>query len=143
MCLSREKGTPKEPVRAANLIEDFGIEGDAHAGKWHRQVSLLAEESIEAFKRELAAAAGPLLRPGSFGENIITRGLNLVALPLGTRLRIGEAELEITQIGKECHEQCVIGRTAGRCIMPQEGVFARVIAGGCVKAGDAILGGAR
>ncbi len=140
VCVSEKKGTPKTEVSRALLIRDFGIKGDAHGGKGHRQVSLLAGESIEKFREELTAAgaAGDIIRNGSFGENIVTCGIDLTSLPAGSRLKIGGAELEITQIGKECHSGCIIGKTAGRCIMPEKGVFARVTAGGEVKAGDAV-----
>lgn len=133
VCISREKGTAKSSVGRALAIEDFGLENDAHAGKWHRQVSLLPYEEIEKFKAE-----GAPVTDGSFGENLITEGLKLRELPLGTRLRAGGALLEVTQIGKECHSRCAIGRAMGRCIMPEEGIFARVLAGGVIEAGDAI-----
>lgn len=133
VCISREKGTAKSSVGRALAIEDFGLENDAHAGKWHRQVSLLPYEEIEKFKAE-----GAPVTDGSFGENLITEGLKLRELPLGTRLRAGGALLEVTQIGKECHSRCAIGRAMGHCIMPEEGIFARVLAGGVIEAGDAI-----
>lgn len=133
VCISEKKGTPKVNVGSALLMENFGIEGDAHAGKWHRQVSLLSYEKIQEFK-----AKGAPVQDGSFGENIIVSQLNLKELPLGTRLECGEAILEITQIGKECHSKCIIGRTMGTCIMPTEGIFAAVIKGGVVKIGDKI-----
>ena len=133
VCISREKGTPKSSVGRALAIEDFGLENDAHAGKWHRQVSLLPYEEIEKFKAE-----GAPVTDGSFGENLITEGLKLRELPPGTRLRAGGALLEVTQIGKECHSRCAIGRAMGHCIMPEEGIFARVLAGGVIEAGDAI-----
>lgn len=133
VCISREKGTAKSSVGRALAIEDFGLENDAHAGKWHRQVSLLPYEEIEKFKAE-----GAPVTDGSFGENLITEGLKLRELSPGTRLRAGGALLEVTQIGKECHSRCAIGRAMGRCIMPEEGIFARVLAGGVIEAGDAI-----
>ncbi len=133
VCISREKGTAKSSVGRALAIEDFGLENDAHAGKWHRQVSLLPYEEIEKFKAE-----GAPVTDGSFGENLITEGLKLRGLPPGTRLRAGGALLEVTQIGKECHSRCAIGRAMGHCIMPEEGIFARVLAGGVIEAGDAI-----
>lgn len=135
VCISRAKGTPKEPVPHIDLIEDYGIEGDAHAGKWHRQVSLLSYETIENFKAEMAGAS-PLVTDGSFGENIIIEGIDFKNLSVGTKLQIGQTELLITQIGKECHSQCIIGQTVGRCIMPEEGVFARVLTGGKVEPGE-------
>ena len=132
--LSPKKGTKKEPVQDVRLIKGHGIEGDAHAGPWHRQVSLLAEESV-AKMREKGINVGP----GGFAENILTRGLNLVQLPKGTRLKIGgEALLEVTQIGKVCHQRCAIYYQAGDCVMPREGIFAQVLAGGTVRPGDPI-----
>ena len=136
VCVSPEKGTVKRPAESAVLIKDFGIEHDAHAGKWHRQVSLLAKESIEKAKGMRTDG----LCHGMFAENITTEGITLHTLPVGQRLRIGkEAVIEISQIGKECHEGCAIRQLVGQCIMPKEGVFARVICGGTVKAGDEIL----
>ena len=133
--ISEKKGTPKTTIDEGNLIVDFGFEGDAHAGKWHRQVSLLAKESI-------AKAAGMRtdgLCHGMFAENITTEGITLHTLPVGTRLQIGDtAVIEISQIGKECHDGCAIRQLVGQCIMPKEGVFARVIKGGVVRAGDPI-----
>ncbi len=137
VCISRAKGTPKEPVPYIDLVEDYGIEGDAHAGKWHRQVSLLSYETIETFKAEMAAAS-QLITDGSFGENIIIEGIELKNLPVGTKLGIGLAEIRITQIGKECHSRCIIGQTVGRCIMPEEGVFAQVLKGGRIEPGDEV-----
>lgn len=133
VCISERKGTRKRDVSQAQLRAEWGIEGDAHAGPWHRQVSLLAEESIQKM-RDLGLNVGP----GSFAENITTRGINLVALPVGTRLRLGETEVEITQIGKVCHERCAIYYQAGDCVMPREGIFVRVLKGGTVKTGDTI-----
>ncbi len=134
ICISEKKGTPKYEVPEAVLKEDWGIEGDAHAGNGHRQISLLPSEKISEF-----AARGAEVDTGSFGENLIVEGYNLKNLPVGTRLRIGEALLEITQIGKECHKPCRIRQTMGECIMPTEGVFARVLRGGTVKKGDEII----
>ena len=131
--ISEKKKTPKITVPEGRLIEDFGLEGDAHAGKWHRQISLLGAESIER------ARSGPTdgLCHGVFAENLTTEGIELFTLPVGTRLRVGgEAVLEITQIGKECHEGCAIRQLVGQCVMPREGVFARVVKGGVVRAGD-------
>ena len=133
VCISERKGTRKRDVSQAQLRAEWGIEGDAHAGPWHRQVSLLAEESIQKM-RDLGLNVGP----GSFAENITTRGINLVALPVGTRLCLGETEVEITQIGKVCHERCAIYYQAGDCVMPREGIFVRVLKGGTVKTGDTI-----
>ena len=133
VCVSETKGVQKKPVEKAVLRPGFGIEGDAHAGDWHRQVSLLANESAERM-RQMGAAVGP----GDFGENLLTEGIALVALPIGTRLRVGEAELEVTQIGKECHTRCAIFYAAGTCVMPTEGIFCRVLKGGTVARGALI-----
>lgn len=132
--ISEKKGTPKTKVNPGILIESFGFEGDAHAGKWHRQVSLLAKESIEKAKN------GPKdgLCHGIFAENITTEGMELYTLPVGTRLSVGECIIEISQIGKECHEGCAISKLVGQCVMPREGVFATVIKGGKVFEGDTI-----
>lgn len=127
VCLSHKKGMVKKEQDQVVLRKNWGIEGDAHAGKWHRQVSLLAGESIDGVKKVL-----PALKNGAFAENIITRGIDLSSLGKGDRLRIGaEVILEITQIGKECHNSgCAIKKATGDCIMPREGIFARVIHGG-------------
>ncbi len=130
---SVHKGTPKSNRDAVRLLEQWGIEGDAHAGDWHRQVSLLAEESIDSMR-----ALGLDVAPGAFAENITTRFLDLVSMRIGDRLRIGSAELEITQIGKVCHQRCAIYEAAGDCVMPKEGIFARVLRGGTVRPGDGI-----
>lgn len=113
---------------------DHGIVGDAHAGNWHRQVSLLAAESVEKVQKALDFQ----LKSGDFAENILTEGIELFTLPIGTRLRIGQAEGEVTQIGKECHQGCAIRELAGDCVMPREGIFIKVLKEGCVKAGDEI-----
>lgn len=132
--LSETKGTKKVPTPRARLGAQ-GLEGDAHAGEWHRMVSLLAEESVDKMR-----AAGLTVGPGDFAENLTTRGLDLLALPLGTRLRVGpEAVLELTQHGKECHSRCAIYYQAGDCVMPREGVFAQVVEGGEVAVGDEIV----
>lgn len=131
--ISATKGTRKTNVPCARLVENWGIEGDAHAGDWHRQVSLLAEESIAKIR-----AKGLDVKAGDFAENLTTSGIEIDHLPIGTRLRIGEVELEITQIGKECHSRCAIYEQAGDCVMPREGVFARVIRGGEIHAGDTV-----
>lgn len=133
VCISERKGTQKTEVPSINLVPEWGIEGDAHAGKWHRQVSLLALEKIEAFREK-----GADVDFGAFGENIIVEGFDLRKLPVGTRFRIGDALLELTQIGKECHTHCAIYHQVGDCIMPREGVFTIVLEGGEVKAGDPI-----
>ena len=133
--ISEQKKTPKKTIDEGRLIEDFGIEGDAHAGKWHRQVSLLAKESIEKAKGMRTDG----LCHGVFAENLTTEGIVLHTLPVGTLLKVGEeAVLEITQIGKECHDGCAIRQLVGQCIMPKEGVFTRVEKGGTVRAGDEI-----
>lgn len=135
--ISEEKGKVKHTVSKAYFIENYGIEGDAHAGHWHRQISLLAEESIEKV-RKLNSSYD--FKAGTFAENVTTKGIELHTLLVGTRLKVGdEVELEITQIGKECHKGCEIKNITGMCIMPKEGVFAKVISPGWVKAGDEIM----
>ncbi len=134
ICISAEKGTVKRPVKSAELQVGWGIKGDAHAGKWHRQVSLLAGERIDTMK-----ALFPSIEDGAFAENLVTRGLDLRAIPVGGRLNIGgDILLEITQIGKECHQGCAIRKLTGDCIMPREGLFARVLSGGIVHTGDSV-----
>lgn len=133
VCISEKKGTQKTRVSEGILIEEHGIEGDAHAGKWHRQVSLLSYEIIEAFK-----ARGAQIEDGAFGENVIVEGIDLIHLPVGTRLRCGEILLEVTQIGKECHSHCEIFKKMGECIMPSNGIFTRVLHGGLMREGDEI-----
>jgi MOSC domain-containing protein YiiM len=131
---SRRKGTRKEPVEKAVLIPEHGLRGDAHAGAWHRQVSFLACEGIREAKE-----AGLDVDFGDFAENIATEGIDWPRVPVGTRVRLGaEALLEITQIGKECHTRCAIYHMAGDCIMPKQGVFARVLVGGTIRVGDAV-----
>jgi MOSC domain-containing protein YiiM len=127
--IAAEKGVAKHEVPEIVLRENFGIEGDAHAGAWHRQVSLLAGEAIDAMK-----AKGLHLKPGAFGENIVTRGVDWSQAQVGEMIAIGEVELEITQIGKECHNHCAIYYSAGECIMPQQGIFTRVLEGGRINA---------
>jgi len=132
--VSKEKGTRKYNIPSAELTVELGIEGDAHAGNWHRQISLLAEESIEKMR-----TAGTELNPGDFAENITTAELDLQRLQIGSRLRLGEtAEVEITQFGKKCHQACEIRQLVGDCIMPREGVFAKVIKAGRIEPGDKI-----
>jgi MOSC domain-containing protein YiiM len=133
VCVSLRKGEKKTPAASVELKAEHGIVGDAHAGAWHRQVSLLARESIEKMRR-----MGLDVGNGDFAENLTTEGIDLPALPVGTRLAVGEAELEVTQIGKECHTRCAIFHQAGDCVMPKEGIFARVLRGGIVAAGDAV-----
>lgn len=132
--ISEKKGVVKKPINEGVFIEDFGLEGDAHAGKWHRQVSLLGIESFNKMK-ELGIEG---LDYGSFAENITTEGIILYELPVGTRLKIGETIQEVTQIGKECHTGCAIAKQVGKCVMPKEGIFTRVIKGGIVRRGDII-----
>ena len=132
--ISEKKGEQKHPVPDITLRLRHGIVGDAHAGDWHRQISLLAEESIDTMR----ASCPVPLDAGTFAENINTVGINLKNLPVGTRLRIGETEVEVTQIGKECHGGCAIKKAAGRCVMPTEGIFAIVVREGTVRAGDTI-----
>jgi MOSC domain-containing protein YiiM len=134
--ISTAKGTRKQTVPSCRLIIEHGVEGDAHAGKWHRQVSLLAQESIDKMQAGLTDIT---LKPGDFAENITTQGIEVMKLPVGTRLKIGgQAELEVTQIGKECHLSCEIRRQVGDCVMPREGIFAVVITEGEIKKGDKI-----
>ena len=132
--ISEKKGTPKKTIEEGVLIENYGLEGDAHAGKWHRQVSLLGVESIE--KAKLGPTNG--LCHGVFAENLTTEGIELYTLPVGTKLQVGECLLELSQIGKECHEGCAVSKLVGQCVMPREGVFAVVLRGGKVRAGDTI-----
>lgn len=133
ICISEKKGTQKSRIETAELITDFGIEKDAHGGKWHRQVSLLSYETIEAFK-----ARGAEVKDGAFGENLVVSGIDLIHLPVGTLLRSGNVLLEVTQIGKECHSHCEIYKKMGECIMPTNGIFTKVLQGGTLKAGDEI-----
>ncbi len=136
VCISEKKGVVKKAQQHVELKKDWGITGDAHAGIWHRQVSLLAGESIDHVKEAL-----PSLKDGDFAENIITRGINLNLLPVGGRLCIGRSVvLEITQIGKKCHNNgCAIKRATGDCIMPKEGIFTKVIEGGKIYPGDEVV----
>ncbi|MGM9616409.1 molybdopterin-binding protein [Butyricicoccus sp.] len=131
ICISKQRGTRKEPVSSARFEPDHGVAGDAHAGNWHRQVSLLQQEKIDAFQEK-----GITVTPGAFGENLIVSGIDFRSLPVGTLLRCGEVLLEMTQIGKECHTHCAIYHQTGDCIMPREGVFARVLQGGTITVGD-------
>lgn len=133
VCISEKKGTQKHEVDGVTLVPDYGIENDAHAGKWHRQVSLLNFEKIEDFR-----AKGVDVDFGAFGENIIIDEIDFRILPIGTRFEIGDALLELTQIGKECHSHCAIYHAVGDCIMPREGVFTEVIKGGKIKVGDTV-----
>ena len=136
VCISVKKGTVKREQPSVTLVEEWGIENDAHAGKWHRQVSLLAGESIDNVKEIL-----PTLKNGAFAENIITRGIDLLQVPVGQKLAVGQGVvLEITQIGKECHNAgCAIKKATGDCIMPREGLFAKVVKGGTISVNDEIV----
>lgn len=134
LSISKKKGTRKTVVTEARLLENYGFEGDAHAGDWHRQVSLLASESIQRTRDQ-----GLTVTFGDFAENIATSGIDWLSVPVGTRFRLGDTALiEISQIGKECKKKCAIFYQAGDCIMPREGVFAKVLEGGTVRQGDAI-----
>ncbi len=134
ICISEAKGTTKSPVPTAALRTEHGIEGDAHAGPWHRQVSLLAQESIARMR-----ALYPEIEDGAFAENLITSGIDWRGTTVGERVRIGDAVLlEVTQIGKECHHGCIIREKTGDCIMPREGIFCRVLAGGDIAPGDGV-----
>ncbi len=132
--ISEKKGVVKKPLGQGVFIKEHGLEKDAHAGKWHRQVSLLAQESINKMKK--SGIKG--LSPGMFAENITVEGIVLYELPIGARMKIGDTVLEVTQIGKECHGDCEIRRLVGDCVMPREGIFTRVIQGGIIKSGDVI-----
>ena len=134
ICISPRRGTAKYPVETAKIVPDWGIEEDAHGGKWHRQISLLALEKIEAFREK-----GADVDFGAFGENLIVEGYDFKNLPGGTRFRCGKVLLEMTQIGKECHSHCQIYQRMGECIMPHEGVFAVVLEGGTIHVGDELL----
>ena len=133
--ISERKGMRKKPVEEAEIITDLGIKGDAHASnKWHRQISLLALESIKKMQEK-----GLNVKPGDFAENITTEGIDLPALPIGTRMKIGKVEAEVSQIGKECHTRCAIYYLAGDCVMPKEGIFVKVLKGGKIREGDEIV----
>ena len=133
VCISERKGTEKQNVGSARFIEDWGIENDSHAGKWHRQVSLLSHEKIEAFR-----ARGAEVIDGAFGENLVVEGFDFRTLPVGTKFKCNDVVLELTQIGKECHSGCAIYQKMGECIMPREGVFTRVLHGGVISVGDTL-----
>ena len=134
VCTSEKKGVQKKAVDEITLVPDYGIEGDAHAGKWHRQVSLLSYERVQEFN-----ALGAGVDHGAFGENLIVEGYDLKTIPVGTIFECNSVVLEITQIGKECHSHCEIHKKMGTCIMPTNGIFAKVIKGGTIKAGDEIV----
>lgn len=134
ICTSSEKGVVKKPLESVELQTEHGLVGDAHAGDWLRQVSLLATESIERVRKVI-----PELEDGAFAENIVTEGVDLVSVGIGNKILLGDAiELEVTQIGKECHNACAIKEATGDCVMPREGIFCRVIAGGTLKKGDLV-----
>ncbi len=134
VCISKEKGERKKAIAQGQLVENFGLENDGHGGDWHRQVSLLAQESINKMR-----AAGLDVGPGDFAENLTTEGIDLCSLPIGSQLQLTSgARLEVTQIGKECHTRCAIYHQAGDCVMPKEGIFARVLKAGSVSNGDLI-----
>jgi len=133
VCTSEKKGIQKSPVDKVEVVVGFGIQGDAHGGDWHRQISLLADESAQLM-RDKGADVGP----GDFGENILTTGIDLPSLPIGTKIRMGDVELEVTQIGKECHTKCAIYNAAGTCVMPTQGIFCRVLRGGTLLPGTAV-----
>lgn len=133
ICISEKRGTQKHKVDSALLVTNWGIQDDAHAGNWHRQVSILDQEQIDAFN-----AKGADVAPGAFGENIIVSGINVLSLPIGSHIQIGETLLEITQRGKECHDHCQIYYKMGECIMPKTGMFTRVIKGGNIKVNDEV-----
>lgn len=134
VCVSDVRGVQKRPVEAAELLVDHGIVGDAHAANWHRQVSLLGAESVDRMR----AKTDIELPPGAFAENILVDGLCVYKLPVGTRLRLGTALCEVTQIGKECHHDCAIRKAAGDCVMPREGIFVKILENGTVRPGDGV-----
>lgn len=132
--ISKEKGVVKIPVNSAEIKIDHGIVGDAHAGNWHRQISMLAEESVDKMK----AKGFDHLKHGDFAENITTEGIEVFTLPVGTKLRVGDCEMEVTQIGKKCHSGCQIKQVTGDCVMPREGIFVKVIKEGTINVNDII-----
>lgn len=134
VCVSEVRGIQKHPVPAAELRAGHGIVGDAHAGDWHRQVSLLSQESVDTLQEKIELR----LKPGDFAENILVKGMLVYELPVGTKLMIGTALCEVTQIGKECHQDCAIRKAAGDCVMPRQGIFVRVLRDGTAKPGDEV-----
>lgn len=134
VCISEKKGIQKKNVHSGEFIKNFGIKGDAHAGKWHRQVSLLSHDKIEAFRNQ-----GAEVGDGAFGENLIVEGIDFRSLPVGTTFKCNDVVLELTQIGKECHTGCDIYKIMGDCIMPREGVFTRILSGGVIREGDELV----
>lgn len=133
ICISEKRGTQKHEVESVRILKDWGIENDAHAGHWHRQISLLSFDKIEEFRKRGADVA-----LGAFGENLIVEGYDFRSLPVGTRFQCGDVLMEMTQIGKECHSHCEIFKKVGDCIMPREGVFAQVLQGGSIRKGDVL-----
>lgn len=133
ICTSVKKGTKKKEVKEIELVEDFGLKGDAHGGKWHRQVSLLAKEEIDSFNEK-----GGKVVYGDFGENLVTEGIDLASLSVGDKIIIGDALIEITQLGKKCHDKCEIFYSVGECIMPTKGIFGKVLKGGAISLGEKI-----
>lgn len=131
VCISEKKGTQKKDIKEAVFIEDFGIEKDAHAGKWHRQVSLLSYDRVEEFRQR-----GANIDDGAFGENLLVEGMDFKTYPIGTIFKCNDVLLELTQVGKKCHSECEIFYQVGDCIMPREGVFTVVLHGGIIRAGD-------
>lgn len=134
VCISEKKGTAKKNIKEARLIENFGLEKDAHGGNWHRQVSLLSYEAVEAFRTR-----GAKVTDGAFGENLLVEGFDFKTFPVGTIFKCNDVVLELTQIGKKCHSECEIFHQVGDCIMPREGVFARVLHGGVIRVGDELI----
>lgn len=134
ICISEVRGIQKHEIESAHFRVDHGIDGDAHAGNWHRQISLLSVESVAKLQEKISFK----LKNGDFAENVLVEGMAVSALPVGTKLKIGEALCEVTQIGKECHADCAIRKAAGDCVMPREGIFVKVLASGDVKKGDPI-----
>ncbi|ERK29021.1 MOSC domain-containing protein [Clostridium intestinale] len=133
ICTSVKKGTKKKEVKEIELVEDFGLKGDSHGGKWHRQVSLLAKEEIDSFNKK-----GGKVVYGDFGENLVTEGIDLASLSVGDKVIIGDALIEITQLGKKCHDKCEIFYSVGECIMPTKGIFGKVLKGGAISLGEKI-----
>ena len=133
VCISEQKGTQKKDVGSAKFVEDWGIENDAHAGHWHRQVSLLSHDRVEEFR-----ARGAQVEDGAFGENLVVAGFDFKTMPIGTRFKCNDVVLELTQVGKQCHAHCEIYKVMGDCIMPREGVFTKVLHGGTISVGDTL-----
>jgi MOSC domain-containing protein YiiM len=134
VCISEQKGIQKHPVPEAQLRANHGIVGDAHAGNWHRQVSLLGSDSVKKLQDKITLQ----LKPGDFAENVLVEGMQVYLLPVGTRLRLGTALCEVTQIGKTCHNDCAIRKAAGDCVMPREGIFVKVLEDGVLRPGDEV-----